>query len=295
MNCPHLPKYGGYHVPCGQCIPCLINKKRNWTSRLIQESLCHPFWYFVTLTYDEKNVQYVNLDKTDPTLVPSDLNKFLRTLRNTRRKTQNGSFRYYACGEYGDRTHRPHYHAIIYSDVAVSPDEIQESWDKGFTAVAPGTLERAAYTCGYVTKKLNRKDSPNLRGRHPEFAVQSRNPGIAAPFAEQLGALYKTGSGSRLLERDGDIQPSFRYKGKEYPLSPYTSQKVREILGIPSNLSERARSSVAAQSVLDNLIEPNPETRAKQELTRLRVYNEDGTTKEKYRIKPRNSANTIRV
>ena len=88
-------------VPCGQCIGCRLEYARVWATRCWHESLMHDQSYFVTLTYDDDHLKTFSL-------VPEDLTNFFKRLRNYKK------IRYYACGEYGDKNGRPHYHAIIF-------------------------------------------------------------------------------------------------------------------------------------------------------------------------------------
>ena len=63
---------------------------------------------FLTLTYADEHLP------PNGSLVVADLQKFIKRLRKHYAKRNNGiKLRYYACGEYGDRYGRPHYHAII--------------------------------------------------------------------------------------------------------------------------------------------------------------------------------------
>lgn len=49
------------YVPCGKCNVCLNRKQSVWISRIEQEFLCHPFAFFVTLTYDNRSVPKLEL------------------------------------------------------------------------------------------------------------------------------------------------------------------------------------------------------------------------------------------
>lgn len=111
---------------------------------------------FITLTYaDEHLPGDFSLDK-------SHLTKFFKRLRKN-----IGPFRYYACGEYGDLTQRPHYHACLFgmdfSDMKhhsttrghhiYTSKTLQEIWGLGNCSIGELNFETAAYTARYVMKK----------------------------------------------------------------------------------------------------------------------------------------------
>ena len=50
-------------VPCGRCDGCLNTRAFRWSKRLEQEMLCHPYVFFVTLTYDDEHLpSYLYVD-----------------------------------------------------------------------------------------------------------------------------------------------------------------------------------------------------------------------------------------
>jgi len=91
-------------VPCGQCIGCRLEKSRQWAIRCVHESKCHDDNIFVTLTYNNENLP------KDGSLCLADLQKFMKRLR----KKYGAGIRYFACGEYGEKLKRPHYHVCIF-------------------------------------------------------------------------------------------------------------------------------------------------------------------------------------
>lgn len=174
--------------PCGQCPPCRVSKRREWSSRIELESRLHLASSFVTLTYDEEHLpRDLSLDK-------SHFQKFMKRWRKS-----NGPVRYFACGEYGTTSHRPHYHAVIFGlsgcrrgntdhrgsrsccDVC---DRIRSTWGMGFIQSQPYDNRRIGdYIAGYVTKKLTRRQDSRLERpdgtfRDPEFSIMSLKPGI---------------------------------------------------------------------------------------------------------------------
>lgn len=158
------PQNGRAHtpidIPCGQCILCRLEHARQWAVRITHEGQLHPENSFVTLTYDNDHLPPYN------SLQYCDLQKFWKRLRR-----EVGPLRYFAVGEYGDDTNRPHYHAVIFGHAFVDRRTIlrqtpsllwtnptlQQAWGMGHVSVGALTFESAQYTASYVTKKLNNK------------------------------------------------------------------------------------------------------------------------------------------
>lgn len=146
-------------LPCGQCILCRLEHARQWAVRITHEAQLHEHNCFITLTYaDEHLPAYSSLHYPD-------LQNFWKRLRH-----QVNPLRYYAVGEYGDTTNRPHYHACIFGTAFLEQrtilretphrlwtnDTLSEAWGKGHVSVGALTFQTAQYTASYVTKKLNR-------------------------------------------------------------------------------------------------------------------------------------------
>lgn len=152
--------YTGLQVPCGTCICCREEQARQAAIRIAHEATCHEANAFVTPTYNDQNIPaYGSLDY-------SHLVKFLKRLRK-----HYGKLRYYAVGEYGDESLRPHYHLCIFGH-SFSDDRIitrrephllwtspmlTKIWGHGNVTVGALTFETARYTASYVTKKLRSK------------------------------------------------------------------------------------------------------------------------------------------
>ena len=148
----------GLLVPCGKCIACRISKRREWSIRMLHELEDHDKSVFVTLTYSD---DYLPQNES---LKKEDLQKFMKRLRKSLEKSER-KIRYFACGEYGDKTERPHYHLIIFGP-GLKPDDkelVMKAWDKcewtnphirnkSFGLVEP---ESIAYVAGYIDKKLS--------------------------------------------------------------------------------------------------------------------------------------------
>lgn len=177
---PRLIKLDRNHtiyVGCGHCIPCRIKKTKEWSLRLEMESKSYNFneIKFVTLTYrDEKLPVAFSTDMSTSaiTLYKRDLQLFIKRLR----KRLDYPIRYFAVGEYGSRTFRPHYHAIIYGLKSCDVHFVSECWTDGFTLTKPFYNETTYYIAGYVQKKLFSRDDYGIST--PPFLVCSQGLGL---------------------------------------------------------------------------------------------------------------------
>lgn len=163
-------------LPCGSCVGCQISRAREWAIRCSLELQLHPVCSFVTLTYADKYLP--------PTLSRLDLSRFVRYLRR-----DVGSFRFFGCGEYGERGQRPHYHALLFG--TANREAAERAWAKGFVTLEPVTPARVSYVAGYCAKKLGfhrpRGEEVDFATgevyvHQPPFLQMSRRPGIAGDF-----------------------------------------------------------------------------------------------------------------
>lgn len=190
-------------LPCGQCVGCRLERSRQWAMRLLHEKRLHRDSCFVTLTYDNDHLP------DGGTLVKRDLQLFMKRLR----KRRGAGVRFYACGEYGDRNARPHYHALLFNcefadkkyfsenrrgDKYYTSDELRGMWSLGHNVIGDVTFDSAAYVARYVVKKITGSraaehyavvdGSGEVFDRLPEFTVMSRRPGIGDGYYHKYGA-----------------------------------------------------------------------------------------------------------
>jgi len=213
--------------PCGQCLPCRLNRRRLITHRLLLEQRCHEFSCFPTLTYTDETLP------VDGSLDPDHTSLWLKRLR--RRLGPTRPVRYYLIGEYGDETFRPHYHAALFGLSSLENELLSRSWAMGGTLLGTLTAESAQYIAGYVTKKMTAKDDPRLLGRHPEFARMSLRPGIGALAVPVIADALNCSAGAASIALDGDVPTALNHGRKKLPLGRYLRRKLREELGFATN------------------------------------------------------------
>lgn len=141
-----------------------------WVFRLQQEQKVSVSSHFLTLTYSEENLPHTQCGR--PTLVRRDHQLFMKRLR---KYEKNAKIKYYAVGEYGSNTERPHYHSIIFNVENV--DNIPKAWQLGNVQVDKCTTASMAYVAKYVNKQTKFKDRNDPRT--PEFSLMSKGLGSA--------------------------------------------------------------------------------------------------------------------
>nr|WAE43828.1 MAG: replication initiator protein [Microviridae sp.] len=132
----HISYPDGLLVPCGKCLSCKIARSREWAVRIIHELVSWHEGVFVTLTYSDLNLakRCISTGKFCNSLDKNFLRKFFKRFR---KKFSDKSIKYFACGEYGDKTNRPHYHAIIFGLRFWEHDVVMEGNDKGLVLSGP--------------------------------------------------------------------------------------------------------------------------------------------------------------
>lgn len=215
----------GTPFPCGQCLPCRINRRRIWTHRLMLEHLCSSDAVFLTLTYRDEDLP------DDAMLCKRDLQRYIKSVRNYYRASRR--VRYYACGEYGERTHRPHYHAILFGVHEHEASAISQLWPYGGVAVGTVTPESIQYVAGYVCKKLSKKEDPKCA---KEFAIMSLKPGIGYPALDKIHELLKIPAFARMIHLQDDVPSALRHGPRLMPFGRYLRNKLRELMDTGGDL-----------------------------------------------------------
>lgn len=209
-------------VPCGKCIGCRADQSLMWSIRAYHESTLHVKNSFLTLTYSDDNLP------DDNKIKKNDLQLFFKRLR------KKYKIRYIACGEYGEKTARPHYHAIIFGQdflhdkIPISrsgdfytSEELVKTWGLGYVTCASVNYSSIAYVCGYCHKKIGDTDT---------FSLMSRRPGIGHDW---------------LLRYHDDLQRTgtVTIDGREFPVPP------RYLQWLPDEFEElkRARKAIVQE------------------------------------------------
>lgn len=190
----------------------------------------HDASCFITLTYDDKHV-------------PADYGLHKIHLQNFFKRVRNAGyiFRYFACGEYGDQSKRPHYHAILFGinfaddrkkhsvtnqqHILYTSQTLTDLWGKGHALLSEFSYQTAAYTARYVMKKQNGSNARQhenykrltndgeLIQVQPEFALMSRNPGLGSSWF----AKYK---------KDAFPSDYLVHQGKKHPVPRFYLDKL---------------------------------------------------------------------
>lgn len=165
-------------VPCGNCAFCAATRRSDWATRLHYEARLHYGSKFVSMTYADAHLSW---KEGRSQLVKSDLQKWFKRVRKAGYK-----FRYYAVGEYGAKTFRPHYHVILFGDV---PDEvIKKAWPFGYVHIGKVTQASINYCLGYLSHSRSWK---MVHHRSRPFTIMSRGDRKeGSPWRYGLGHSY---------------------------------------------------------------------------------------------------------
>lgn len=241
-------------LPCGRCVGCRLDRSRVWAIRCMHEyqimqEQCRPS-VFLTLTYSDDNIP------AGGSLEPQDMVRFLKRLRkhfvpinpysklkereNWNKFNEQTRIRFYQCGEYGERTNRPHHHAIIFGldfddkkfhsnnrgNVLYKSEILEKLWPHGYSLIGSVTFDSCAYVARYIMKKSLGKDAWKsytdidvttgevINERVPEYTTMSRNPGIGKTWYDKYKSdVYNKAVGGYIVNKGGDkIKPPQYYE-----------------------------------------------------------------------------------
>lgn len=199
-------------IPCGKCMLCTRRYRMHWVLRCMHEARFYDQMCYITLTVDDDHINQVFPPSSVSSMVDGHHWNSLRHkpfqdfMKRLRRRLDYGvplhsivdgkpffskycgegkPLRYFMCGEYGDTTHRPHYHAIVYGfyppdsrplrNGLFTSDLLSSVWPFGFHTVAKVEPACVSYVAGYVDKKMD--ESRNVwmvEGVAPEYVAMSR-------------------------------------------------------------------------------------------------------------------------
>lgn len=159
MKCTSPVRLGSRIVPCGKCYACRSKRRNQWSARLTEEARFHERNHrvnlFITLTYNEENVPYIQTDEgAIRVALLSDVSSFIKRLRKSLYGSKKGDLRYFAVSEYGPKTFRPHFHVLLFGlppqTIRILTRIIEKAWlFQGFISVSNVTRNRIRYCAKY--------------------------------------------------------------------------------------------------------------------------------------------------
>lgn len=237
---PYKLKDQGIYVPCGKCPNCWKRRISAWSYRLRKEMFVSSSTCWPTLTYNEDHVPRENGKML---LWKPDLQDFFKRLRKAQIEKHGcivnkdgvscSGIKYFAVGEYGGITCRPHYHVLLFNaDVEL----VTKAWMMrkdtiGNVQFGQVTEASIGYTLKYMCKAPHKVDDD----RPPQFCLMSKGLG-ASYLTEEMISWHKANLEDRMYCSDVD--------GKKVCMPRYYKKKVysdseREVVGMKMVINNR--------------------------------------------------------
>lgn len=178
-----------------------MERSQSWATRIRHEAGYHDATCFLTLTYSDAHL-------------PDDYSVSVRELQlfNKRLRKAIGPYRFFACGEYGEKGLRPHYHMILFGHdfattrkpwrttksgfITYRSELLEKIWTLGHSEIGTVTTASAGYVARYCLKKVSGEPAAQhytrthpLTGElvqvKPEFITMSTKPGIGRAWIDE--------------------------------------------------------------------------------------------------------------
>lgn len=250
----HLKNHPDFMLlPCGRCSGCRLERSRQWAVRCVHESRLYDRNCFITLTFNDESL----VSRSNPISV--DVRDFQLFMKRLRKRFGSG-IRFFHCGEYGDLTQRPHYHACLFNfdfhdkvhwktvngfPLYIS-EILSELWSDpvtgksyGFSTIGSVTFESAAYVARYIMKKITGdnalynycnffEDTGEIVSfRRPEYVTMSRRPGIGKSWIDEyMKDVYVNGEDSVIMN-GRKVRPPKYYDSQFEIVSPSDLESIK--------------------------------------------------------------------
>lgn len=168
--------------PCGKCMACRIKRTQEWATRIVHETKYYKSSLFITLTYSNEYLP------EGGSLEKDAISAFIKRYRKS---IYPRKVKFFACGEYGEKAERPHYHILLlgaeiddFEPHSIRGKYKHGSWKKGFIDIKPLNYGTAQYVAGYIKGKKNGEFAKEEYGdRLPPYQRQSQ--GLGLKWAEE--------------------------------------------------------------------------------------------------------------
>ncbi len=171
-------------VKCGKCDTCRRQKAQEWAIKLINELKYHKKACFITLTFDNrilgdkksKAVKKYGAKAGFILKIDYSMEYFKKFIKRLRKHFAGTYISYYHVGEYGEKTKRPHHHAIIYGinfeddrregeksksgHVQYISKTLDDLWGAGRCTVQDCNSNNIIYIAQYTLKKFKQNEGP---------------------------------------------------------------------------------------------------------------------------------------
>jgi len=236
-----------FPADCGKCLKCLIKRKAQWSFRLVEQKRVSFSSYFVTLTYDDKNLP---LGDCGGTINKNDHFEFIKNLKklekdkylkqreyisieefgrkNAKVKGEKSQrLAYYGVYEYGDRFSRPHGHYILFNVRDISNIDlawttfVRDNADKSGLEIGDpkGRVqidECNVNTIDYVLKYMVKDHSSfKFDDRQKEVSFMSKGLGITYVDDDFIKYINRVDA-NQVMNSRGSIIPLPRYYRKKF-------------------------------------------------------------------------------
>lgn len=279
---PLPPNYKDIPLPCGKCTGCKLEYSRQWAVRLVHEKHQHKKSSFITLTMSDDYLLKTRTHATrtrdnkiiNASLDPDELQLFTKRLNQDCIRVYGEGIKYYACGEYGDKTKRPHYHIAVYGEDFADDRQfwkhaqsgyplwrssrLKRLWPHGDADIGELTFESAAYIARYIMKKMTGTKAADhyrreIEGQEiwlePEFNRMSRRPGLAREwFLANKADVFPS---DQIISRGHPAKPPRYYDKLLEMLAPYeheTMKLARE--NAPRNPEDQTPARLEAREIV---------------------------------------------